>query len=111
MEECPVNYALTVLGGKWKLRIVWVLTNVGSIRFNALQRQLDGVSALMLSNSLKELVDDHVIIRRQYNEVPPHVEYSLSDVGKELEPALKMLGVWGEKVNAIASHDEGRNAQ
>lgn len=107
MEECPVNYALTVLGGKWKLRIVWVLTNVESIRFNALQRQLDGVSALMLSNSLKELVDDHVIIRRQYNEVPPHVEYSLSDIGKELEPALRMLGVWGEKVNAIASRDEG----
>jgi DNA-binding HxlR family transcriptional regulator len=103
LEKCPVNYALTLLAGKWKLKIVWVLTNMGRVRFNELQRQLDGISALMLSKSLKELEDDHVIIRRQYNEIPPHVEYSLSNVGKELNDALNMLGVWGEKVNAITT--------
>lgn len=100
-----MNYALTLLGGKWKLRIVWVLTNMGNVRFNELQRQLDGISALMLSKSLKELEDDHVIVRQQFNEIPPHVEYSLSNVGKELNDALNMMGVWGEKVRALSGDD------
>ena len=98
MEHCPVNYALTILNGKWKLRIVWALTHTDSIRFNELQRLLDGISPIMLSRSLQELEENKIIIRRQYNEIPPHVEYSLSELGKEIKGALDSLGEWGEKL-------------
>lgn len=101
MESCPVNYALSLLSGKWKLRIVWVLVNLKCVRFNQLQRQLEGVSALMLSKSLKELEADHIVKRQQFNEVPPHVEYSLTQEGQKLDVVLNVLGDWGEEVHAL----------
>ncbi|ETY74614.1 transcriptional regulator [Lactiplantibacillus fabifermentans T30PCM01] len=101
MESCPVNYALSLLSGKWKLRIVWVWVNLKCVRFNQLQRQLEGVSALMLSKSLKELEADHIVKRQQFNEVPPHVEYSLTQEGQKLDVVLNVLGDWGEEVHAL----------
>ena len=99
MEQCPVNYALTILNGKWKLRIVWALTNTGSIRFNELQRLLEGISPIMLSKSLQDLEENKIIVRKQFNEIPPHVEYSLSEIGIEIKSALDSLGEWGEKLH------------
>lgn len=98
METCPVNYALTMLSGKWKLKILWSMTHVKSIRFNELQRKLDGISAIMLSKSLQELEESKIVVRKQFNEIPPHVEYSLSALGKEIDTALNSLGQWGEKL-------------
>lgn len=93
--ECPVEYALTLLSGKWKLQIVWTIIQAKTIRFNELQRRLKGISSLMLSKSLQELERDKIVIRRQYNEVPPRVEYSPSELGSALESALSELGEWG----------------
>ena len=106
LDECPVHYALTKLNGKWKLLIVWVLTKNEMIRFNELQRKLSGISALMLSKNLQELEEDKIVIRVQYNEVPPHVEYSLTELGKAIEPALSMLGEWGEMVYEGSKRDD-----
>ena len=97
MDICPVHYALTKLNGKWKLQIVWVLHNEKVIRFNELRRRLSGISNIMLSKSLQELEQDKIILRKQYNEVPPRVEYSLTPLGEEINPALTLLGEWGEK--------------
>ena len=97
MEECFVRYALSLLNGKWKLQIIWVITQNKVIRFNEMQRQLDGISSLMLSKNLQELECDSIVHRRQYNEVPPRVEYSLTELGKALECALFALGEWGLK--------------
>lgn len=106
MEDCPVKYALDLLNGKWKLRILWELNQQGTIRFNELQRRLEGISSVMLSKSLEELERDQIVNRRQYYEIPPRVEYSLTDLGKALDPALQALGSWGSRAYT-RNHPQG----
>lgn len=100
MTDCPVKYALDLLNGKWKLRILWELNQQEVIRFNELQRRLSGISSVMLSKTLEELERNKIVNRRQYNEIPPKVEYSLTDLGKAIDPALQALGNWGSKAYA-----------
>ncbi len=95
MNQCPVQYALDLLNGKWKLRIIWELSQHGILRFNELQRCLEGISSVMLSKALGELEECKIIRREQYNEIPPKVEYSLTPLGQEVNPALAALGKWG----------------
>mgnify|MGYP005789363141 FL=1 len=95
MVDCPVKYALDLLNGKWKLRILWELNQQETIRFNELQRRLSGISSVMLSKSLGELEKNQIVNRQQYNEIPPKVEYSLTSLGKAIDPALQALGNWG----------------
>ena len=97
MEGCPVKFALGLVSGKWKLRILWELNQQEVIRFNELQRRLEGISSVMLSKSLAELEQSKLVNRVQYNEIPPRVEYSLTPLGKAIHPALKELGQWGEQ--------------
>lgn len=98
MEECYVRYAMNAIGGKWKLLVIWTIYQNGVIRFNDLQRKVDGISSLMLSKNLKELENDFLIIRHQYNEIPPRVEYELSELGQKLILALNFLNEWGWEV-------------
>jgi DNA-binding HxlR family transcriptional regulator len=98
MEDCYVKYAMNIIGGKWKLVIIWVMFQNGVIRFNELQRKVDGISSLMLSKNLKELEEDGLIIRHQYNEIPPRVEYELSELSQKLLGVLHSLGEWGYEV-------------
>ena len=98
MEKCPVKYAMDVLAGKWKMYIMYVLIQNDAIRFNELQRQVGGISALMLSRTLSELEEKKLILRKEYEVIPPHVEYSLTELGRSLAPVLDSLGNWGEKV-------------
>ncbi|WP_315070086.1 helix-turn-helix domain-containing protein [uncultured Clostridium sp.] len=98
MEDCSVAFAMDVIGGKWKLLIIWTMFQNGVIRFNELQRKIDGISSLMLSKNLKELEEDALVIRHQYNEIPPRVEYELSKLSQKLIVALKALGEWGNEV-------------
>ena len=88
MEECPVKYALGLLNGKWKLRIIWELNQQETIRFNELQRRLTGISSVMLSKSLDELEQSKLVNRVQNNEIPPSVEYSLTPLGKAIHLSL-----------------------
>lgn len=97
-DNCPVAYALGVLNGKWKLPIIWCLSQQESIRFNELQRRLNGISNIMLSKSLQELEDYKIVSRMQYNSIPPRVEYSLTDLESSLQPVLLKLGEWGDVV-------------
>ncbi|MFR5265233.1 winged helix-turn-helix transcriptional regulator [Clostridium sp.] len=96
LRELSINYALDIISGKWKLPILWEISRHESIRFNQLQKNLDGISSLMLTRSLKELVDKKLISRIQYNEVPPHVEYSVTELGKGLCPILHAIEDWGK---------------
>jgi len=98
MDECVVKYAFDVLNGKWKLHILWELANQEVIRFNELRRRLNGISNLMLSKSLQELEMDGVVSRKQYNEIPPRVEYSMTEQGKELKPILDLMEEWGKSI-------------
>src|SRR5690349_4775081 len=99
MEDCYVKYAMDVIGGKWKLLIIWTMSQNGVIRFNELQRKVDGISSLMLSKNLKELEEDCLIIRHQYNDIPPRIEYELSELSQKLIVVLHCLGEWGYEVH------------
>ncbi|ALB43901.1 HxlR family transcriptional regulator [Clostridium sp. MF28] len=94
--ECPVIYALDILGQKWKLPIMWYLSSKDSTRYNELKRKVKGITNMMLTKSLKELEEHKLIVRTQYETIPPRVEYSLTERGKALLPTLKELYVWGE---------------
>ncbi len=107
VHVCPVETGLELIGGRWKARILWKLYN-GTLRFGELRRGLPGITEKMLAQQLKELEQDQLIIRTQYPEMPPRVEYSLSAFGRSLAPVLEALKAWGEEnqtqiVKVIAS--------
>jgi len=97
VEIRKVTEALGVLSGKWKLTILLYLRFGGTYRFNELQRLIPGITRKMLTAQLRELERDGLATRKVYAEVPPKVEYSLSDYGHTLAPVLDTLHGWGEK--------------
>ena len=92
---CPIRYAIDVVGGKWKLPIICLLASGLPTRYSSIKRKLTGVTNMMLSQSLKELEAFGIVHREQYNEVPPRVEYTLTDKGKSIIPPLVKLAEWG----------------
>lgn len=94
---CPVEAALAVIGGKWKGTVLYHLFSDGTLRFNEIRRILPGVSQRTLTAQLRALEQDGIIIRTVYPEVPPRVEYALSDYGRTLEAAVSALKIWGER--------------
>ena len=106
--DCSLSYALAAIEGKWKLPVLFVLCMNGSLRYNALKRAL-GVTNMMLTSTLKELEAYGLVSRRQYNEIPPRVEYTATELALELRPTLEAFGSWGDKVRAYrqATENEG----
>ncbi|NLV25727.1 MAG: helix-turn-helix transcriptional regulator [Methanomicrobiales archaeon] len=94
--HCPVEAALAVIGGKWKALIIWQLKS-DTLRFTQLMERLPMVSPRMLTKQLRELEDDGVVIRTIYPEVPPRVEYTLSQLGTSVIPVLEALCLWGSE--------------
>jgi len=94
--SCPVEVAMEKIAGKWKILIIWHLRNK-TRRFGDLRRKIPGVTQKMLTQQLRELEKDGIVRRKVYAEVPPKVEYSLTDEGKELEPVLMLLLKWGNE--------------
>ena len=95
-DECPVLHALNLLGGKWRLPIIWNLLD-GGLRYNQLKRQLQGITNIMLTRSLQDLEECGLIRRVQHSEIPPHVEYFLTEHAKKLIPAMEIFREWGEE--------------
>ena len=93
-ETCPLQHAMEMIGGKWKLPILCSLAMDGSTRYNDLKRKLGGISNTMLAKSLKELEDDGLVTRTEYMEVPIRVEYQTTDRVKSLTPILVQLAQW-----------------
>jgi len=94
-EKCPVETAIDVLAGKWKILILWYLKDEKK-RFNELQKLLPSTTQKMLIQKLRELETDGLVYREVYPVVPPKVEYSLTEYGKSLKPILKQLYLWGD---------------
>lgn len=92
---CPIRHMLDIIGGKWKLPILCILSEEKPVRYNSIKRKLGGITNMMLSQSLKELESYGMLKRIQYNEVPPRVEYELSEKGKSLMPILENMAGWG----------------
>ena len=94
LPECPVATTVQLIGSKWKLLILRDLMTEKK-RYNELRRSLDGISQKVLTATLKSMVEDGIVIRTSYPEVPPRVEYSLSEIGESLRPIIDIMGQWG----------------
>ena len=97
IQKCGVEYAFKRIGGKYKGRILWHLGMRPVLRYGELSRTLRDITTKMLTQTLRELEEDKLIIRKMYHEVPPKVEYSLSETGLELMPFIEHLHNWGKK--------------
>jgi DNA-binding HxlR family transcriptional regulator len=106
---CPVELTMKVLGGKWKMLILFHL-NAGPKRFSELRKSINGITEKMLTQQLKELESDGVISRKVYPQVPPKVEYSLTEYGDTLAPVIKEMAKWGtvHKKRIISAKESGR---
>lgn len=93
---CPYATAQKVLSGKWSMLILHLLSD-GPVRFNELLRQLPRMTHATLSKQLKTLEENGLVIRTEYPQVPPRVEYKLSEIGEQFKPVLDSLEVWGDK--------------
>lgn len=94
-DSCPVTYCLSVIGGKWKPVIIFCIVN-GVDRFGAMQRAVPGITKQMLTKQLRELEADKLISRKVYAEVPPRVDYTLTDKGRSILPVIAEMKSWGE---------------
>ncbi len=94
LPECPVATTVQLIGSKWKLLIMRNLLE-RPWRFNELKKNLEGISQKVLTDSLRSMEDDGIITRTVYPEVPPHVEYALSETGESMRPILNAMYNWG----------------
>lgn len=95
-DDCPTAEFLRVVGGKWKPLIVFHLHG-NAVRFGAMRRMLDGITPRTLTRQLRELEEDGIVARRVFEHVPPHVEYSLTELGRSLLPVVVAMARWGEE--------------
>jgi len=91
----PFEYTLSIISGKWKLKIIYVLVCKGTVRYGEFERSIDGITHKMLSSQLDELEKEKIISRVEYPQVPPKVEYSLSEKGQSLMPLVTFMCNWG----------------
>lgn len=93
---CSFEITIDLIGGKWKPLIIWHLGSKGTKRFNELKRLIPGITQKMITQQLRELEADNLVVRTVYPQVPPKVEYSLTEFGESLMPILKLMCKWGE---------------
>lgn len=96
LPECPVATTVQLIGSKWKLLILRDLLT-GAKRYNELRKSLPDISQKVLTSTLKSMVEDGIVIRTSYPEVPPRVEYSLSPLGQSMRPVIKVMEQWGNE--------------
>lgn len=94
--RCPVEATIDVIGGKWKPIVLWALRN-GTLRYGEIAEAMPGVTQKMLTRQLRELEKDGIISRKVFAQVPPKVEYTLTDSGNSLMPIIDLLCVWGQE--------------
>jgi len=97
LSDTPFGYTLSLISGKWKMVILYLLAEHKVIRYNELQRKIGSITYKMLSSQLKELEDNKLIKRKEYPQIPPKVEYRLSKRGESLVPILEAMCNWGSK--------------
>lgn len=101
-KSCPIEHTVDLIGHKWKVLILRNLMNNGTQRFNELNKGIEGISQKMLTQQLRQMETDGLIRRKIYPEVPPKVEYSLTELGQTLKPVLDAMSHWGtEHINSV----------
>ncbi|WP_434748482.1 winged helix-turn-helix transcriptional regulator [Paenibacillus amylolyticus] len=96
IQDTPFGYTMSVIGGKWKMIILYLLAAKQPVRFNEMQRQIGAITYKVLSAQLKELEADGLVTRKEFPQIPPKVEYSLTSKAQTLLPVLEQLCEWGE---------------
>lgn len=99
--RCPLEYGMDIFGGKWKPRIICILNHKGTMRYSDIKKELVNLTDTVLSGALKELVDDGMVTRVQFDEIPPRVEYSLSEKGRSVVPILQSICEWSSIVHRV----------
>lgn len=97
ITDKPYAYTLSVIGGKWKMIILYLLVDHEPVRYNELHRLVGAITYKTLSVQLKEMEADGLIVRREYPQIPPKVEYRLSEKGRSLHPIMEAMCYWGEE--------------
>ena len=92
--RCPLEYGLEIFGGKWKSRIICVLAEKGFLRYSSLRKEMANITDAVLASTLKELITNEIVERKQYNEISPRVEYSLTKKGVSVVPSLQSICQW-----------------
>lgn len=106
-NNCPVTHCLNKVGGKWKPIILYLIRKECN-RFGLLQRAIPAISKQMLTQQLRELEDDGIIVRTIFPEIPPRVEYAISDYGHSLFPIIEAMSQWGRKDMALHAQEGGQ---
>ncbi len=92
--RCPLEYGLTIFGGKWKSRIICVLSAQEKLRYSELRKEMHNITDAVLASTLKDLMEDGIVDRKSYDEIPPRVEYSLTQKGSSVVPILQSICQW-----------------
>ncbi|MCM3772171.1 MULTISPECIES: winged helix-turn-helix transcriptional regulator [Priestia] len=108
--NCEKELTLTIIGGKWKMLIMWHLGKEGTKRFGELKSMIPGITQRMLVSQLRELEEDQIVHRKVYPVVPPKVEYSLTEHGRSLMPILEAMDEWGKNYMEIVIDPEMNNS-
>lgn len=109
-HECPIGTAITIIGGKWKIPVLYNLRE-GTLRFSEIQKALPQVSQKMLTQQLRELERDGLVSRKVYAQIPPKVEYTITPLAKKLEPILDELCMWGSEYQELRISENSLHLQ
>ena len=94
--RCPLEYGLSVFGGTWKSRIICVLSANEKLRYSEIRKEMYNITDAVLASTLKDLISDKIVERKSHDEIPPRVEYSLTDKGKSVVPILQSICRWSD---------------
>ena len=109
--NCPVTPLLKMLQWRWNSQLMYEMCIHGTVRFTQLKKGLPDITNAMLAKALRELEEDGLISRRQFNEIPPHVEYSLTEMGRDLQPVFYEIMNWGFKYEDRLYRDPGERSR
>jgi DNA-binding HxlR family transcriptional regulator len=109
--RCPLEYGLDVFGGKWKSRIICVLADGSTPRYSEIRAEMTDITDPVLSAALKQLISDGIVGRQQYDEIPPRVEYALTEKGASVVPILQVICKWSSGFHKGASDKAARKCQ
>ncbi|MBR2990191.1 MAG: helix-turn-helix transcriptional regulator [Solobacterium sp.] len=109
--RCPLEYGLNIFGGKWKTRIICVLHAYDQLRYGQLRAEMVDITDAVLAATLKELTNSGLIERIQFNEIPPHVEYRLTEKGKSVVPILQSICVWSGQIMKTDEQNSMRHCE
>lgn len=109
--RCPLEYGLDVFGGRWKSRIICILAEKDTLRYGELRNELANISDAVLSSEIKELMASDIVSRRSYDEIPPRVEYSLTEKGASVVPILQSICQWAGLFHREVSAETPRHCQ